>query len=309
MQPSRRCASLARHLGLRQISAAVPFDDPSKDAVSLKCQRLFSVEGKVCLVTGGTKGIGRMIARGLVENGARVYISSRKADMCDAVARELSSAGPGTAVPLPADVSTEAGCVALARRVEELEAGEGGALHVLVNNAGATWGAPFEKYPDAAWQKVMDLNVRSVFNLTKLCASMLERAASAGDPARVINISSVDGLRATQTNGPAAAFAYTASKGALNHLTAALCRALSGRNITVNCIAPGVFPSNMTKFILDSDDGQAAVAQSNPLGRFGRTADMAGAALFLASAASAWVNGAVIPVDGGAVLHDQNLGY
>lgn len=171
-------------------------------------------------------------------------------------------------------------------------------------------GAPFEEYPDTAWQKVMDLNVRGIFNLTKLLLEPLTnggKAGGVGDPARVVNISSVDGVRASQTFGPTAAFAYTVSKGAVNHLTHALCRALSQYNISVNAIAPGMVPSNMTKFVLSSDVGNDMMSKANPLKRVGRTADMAGAALFLTSPAGAWVNGVIIPVDGGGVVHDSAL--
>ena len=298
-----RLARLGAHLSAAPASAAAVFQDPVQGEVGLRAAELFGVSGKVCLVTGGTKGIGFMIARGLVENGARVYIASRKAALCESAAAELNAiGGSGSAVGLAADLSTDEACAALAAAID---AAEPGGLHVLVNNAGATWGAPYEEYPDAAWQKVMDLNVRAVFNLTKHCTPALARAARAGDPARVINISSVDGCRAEQTNGPTAAFAYTVSKGAVNHLTHALCRALSGQNITVNCIAPGLFPSNMTSFFLASPEGRDMARKSNPLGKFGKTADMAGVAVFLSSPASAHVNGVIIPVDGGALLHDR----
>ena len=313
----KRCARLAAHLrasatvnepavSIKASAAATVFGDPSNpNGTALRATALFGVAGKVVLVTGGTKGIGKMIARGFVENGAKVYIASRKGELCASVAAELNALGaPGSAVGIAANLSSDDACAALAAAVD---AAEPGGLHVLVNNAGATWGAPYEQYPDAAWQKVMDLNVRAVFNLTKHCTPALARAATAADPARVINISSVDGVRAQQTNGPTAAFAYTVSKGAVNHLTHALCRALSDQSIIVNCIAPGVFPSNMTSFYLGSDEGRAMARKSNPLGKFGQTSDAAGVAIFLASPASAHVNGVIIPVDGGAVVHDNGL--
>jgi NAD(P)-dependent dehydrogenase (short-subunit alcohol dehydrogenase family) len=218
---------------------------------------------------------------------------------------ELNAGYPaGKAVSLPGDLSTLQG-------VEQVVAslrGHTDALDVLVANAGATWGAPYEDYPDAAWAKVMDLNVRHVFNLTQRLTPLLARAARPGDPSRVVTIASVDGVRATQTAGPTAAFAYTVSKGAVVHLTKALCRALSGQNITVNCIAPGVFPSQMTKFVADSGLWQAQ-ERANPLGRLGQTSDVAGLTLFLVSKAGSWCNGQIIALDGGQILHDAGLGF
>jgi NAD(P)-dependent dehydrogenase (short-subunit alcohol dehydrogenase family) len=247
---------------------------------------LFSIDGKVALVTGGSRGIGLMIARGFVEAGAKVYISSRKADVCGRVAAELSA--HGTCVALPADLSTEAGARQLAAA---LSAGEN-ALHVLVNNAGANWGAPLAEYPDSAWDKVFALNVKSIFHLTRQLLPQLERAARPGDPARVINIGSIDGLQAPFLE----TYAYSASKAAVHHLTRVLAHKLAPR-ITVNAIAPGPFESKMMHETLERF--RDAIVGSCPLGRIGEPEDMAGAAIYLASRAGAYLTGAVLPVDGG----------
>ena len=251
---------------------------------------LFSVEGKTAVVTGGSRGIGLMIARGLVEGGARVYVSSRKAEACRQVAEELSRAGECLA--LPADLSTEEGCRRLAAEVGEREE----RVQVLVNNAGATWGAALEEYPGAAWDKVLDLNLKGPFFLTRAMLPRLEAGAAPGDPARVINVGSIDGLRVP----PMPTYAYSASKAGLHHLTRVLARELGPRGVTVNAIAPGPFESKMMTETLRRFGDQIAAAA--PLGRIGRPDDMAGAALYLASRAGAYVTGAVLPVDGGITL-------
>jgi NAD(P)-dependent dehydrogenase (short-subunit alcohol dehydrogenase family) len=258
---------------------------------------LFAVAGKAVVVTGGSRGIGRMIAEGFVRRGARVYISARKAEACDATAADLDAvaAGGGSCTSIPADLSTEAGCDGLAAAIAEREP----ALHVLVNNAGATWGAPLEDYPDTAWDKVMAVNVKGVFHLTARLLPRLRAAATADDPARVINIGSVDGIRVPATEN----YAYAASKAAVHMLTRQLAHSLVGDSITVNAIAPGPFESKMMAFVLDSEAGREAVASSVPLGRIGRPDDMAGTALFLASRAGSFITGAVIPVDGGISTH------
>lgn len=269
--------------------------------MALAVQNLFDVQGKTALVTGGSRGIGLMIARGLVANGAHVFIVARKAKQCDAAAAALNLEGPGTCTSLPADLTTDAACRALAAAVRARAAG--GQLHVLVNNAGSTWGAHLEEFPEQAWEKVMSLNVTSVFQLTRACLPLLEAAAAAGghaDPARVINIGSVMGQSVNQYDN---AFSYSASKAAVAHLTRVLGASLTPKHITVNCIAPAFFPSKMTAFRI-SDDGEAdpmLVAQ-HPIGRIGKESDMAGLVLFLASKAGAFVSGAVIPLDGGFLL-------
>jgi NAD(P)-dependent dehydrogenase (short-subunit alcohol dehydrogenase family) len=251
---------------------------------------LFSVAGKAAVVTGGSRGIGLMIARGLVEGGARVYISSRKAEVCERVAAELSEVG--SCVALPADLSTEAACRGLAERVGEREP----AVQVLVNNAGATWGAALEGYPAAAWDKLLDLNLKAPFFLTRAMLPLLEAGARPGDPARVINLGSIDGLRVPAMP----TYAYSASKAGLHHLTRVLARELGPRGITVNAIAPGPFESKMMAETLRRFGDEIAAAA--PLGRIGRPDDMAGAARYLASRAGAYVTGAVLPVDGGLTL-------
>ncbi len=249
--------------------------------------KLFSVEGKTTLVTGGSRGIGLMIARGFVEAGANVYISSRKAEVCDEVAAELSKLGKCTS--LPADVGTEAGCRALTDALAAREE----RLHVLVNNAGANWGAPLSEYPDSAFDKVIALNLKGVFHLTRFMTPLLEKAASDDDPARVINIGSIDGLQAPALE----TYAYSTSKAAVHHLTRVLAHKLAPQRITVNAIAPGPFESKMMEVTLQRFGD--SIRASCPLGRIGRPDDMAGAAIFLASRAGAYLTGAVIPVDGG----------
>ncbi len=248
---------------------------------------LFSVSGKVALVTGGSRGIGLMIARGFVEAGARVYISSRKKDVCDGVATELSKVG--TCISLPADLSGEAGANALAAELASRE----GALHILVNNAGANWAAPMAEYPDAAWDKLLATNLKTPFFLTRRCLPLLEKAASGADPARVINIGSIDGLKVPLFE----TYAYSASKAALHHMTRVLARQLAPRHITVNAVAPGPFESKMMAATLERFHD--AIVGGCPLGRIGDPEDMAGIAIYLASRAGAYVTGAVIPVDGG----------
>jgi NAD(P)-dependent dehydrogenase (short-subunit alcohol dehydrogenase family) len=257
---------------------------------SLQVPDLFSVRGKVALVTGGSSGIGLMIAQGYVEAGARVYISSRKKDVCDAVAAELSRlGGPGSCASIPADVATAEGRSAL---VDELGRREKG-LDILVNNAGASWGAPLGEYPESGFRKVMTLNVEALFFLTQSLLPLLAAAGKEGDPARVINIGSMDGIRTPMLDH----FAYSASKAAVHHMTHVLAVKLGGRHITVNAIAPGPFESRMTKWVLENQ--RDAIAGRCPLGRIGAPADMAGIAIFLASRAGAYLTGAVIPVDGG----------
>jgi NAD(P)-dependent dehydrogenase (short-subunit alcohol dehydrogenase family) len=247
---------------------------------------LFSIAGKTALVTGGSRGIGLMIARGYVEAGARVYISSRKADVLDEVAAELSKVGECHAIA--ADLSTEAEC----RRLAEAIAARESSLDVLVNNAGATWGAPLEQFDEAAWERALALNVKGVFHLTKFLLPLLDEVGTAEDPARVINIGSIDGLRVPLMDN----YSYSASKAAVHMLTRHLAKRLAPR-VTVNAIAPGPFESKMMAATLEAFGEQ--IAAGTPLKRIGRPDDMAGAAIYLASRAGAYLTGAVIPVDGG----------
>jgi NAD(P)-dependent dehydrogenase (short-subunit alcohol dehydrogenase family) len=248
---------------------------------------LFSIEGKIALVTGGSRGIGLMIARGFVEAGVRVYISSRKAEVCDEVAAELSKIG--TCVSLPANLSEEVECLRLASEIAARES----QLDILVNNAGANWGAPYEEFPATGWDRVLDLNMKSVFFLTRALSGLLEQAASEDDPARVINIGSIDGIKVPSLD----TWAYSASKAGVHMLTRHLAKTLAPRRITVNAVAPGPFESQMMAATLEAFGD--AIAGSNPLGRIGRPEDMAGVAIYLSSRAAAYVTGAIIPVDGG----------
>ena len=248
---------------------------------------LFDISGKSALVTGGSRGIGLMIARGFVEAGARVYISSRKASVGEEVAAELSKIG--TCVSLPADLSIDDECDRLAAEVMALEP----KLDILVNNAGATWGAPLADYPADAWDKVMTLNAKAPFLLTRALLPALEAAGTPEDPARVINIGSIDGIQVPIME----TYAYSTSKAAVHQLTRHLARQLGPRNITVNAVAPGPFESKMMAATLR--DFRDTIERSSPLGRIGRPDDMAGVAIYLASRAGAYVTGAVIPVDGG----------
>jgi len=248
--------------------------------------KLFSLDGKIALVTGGSRGIGRMIAEGFIAQGATVYISSRKADVCDAVASEL---GP-KCISLPQDVSTVDGCRALATAFANAES----KLDILVNNAGAAWGVPFEEFSEQGWDKVMDLNLKSPFFLLQALHTSLKAGASHNAPAKVINITSIDGQRLN----PWDTYSYHASKSALIYLTKRLAARLVSDHINVTSIAPGAFPSEMNRAARDHG---AEVAASIPSGRIGVAEDMAGAAIYLASRAGDYVVGDTITVDGGLV--------
>lgn len=250
-------------------------------------RNLFDVTGKVVLVTGGSRGIGEMIARGYVENGATVYISSRKGDVCDAIAAQLSSTG--RCLSIPADLGETAGIADVAAHIAAQE----GKLDVLVNNAGANWAAPIEEYSEFGWDKVHGLNLRSVFFLIQAMLPLLRVAATPTSAARVINVASVDGLRPP----PYQTYAYTSSKAGLMMLTRHLAAHLAADHILVNAIAPGPFESQMMAATLR--DHGAEVSASIPLRRIGTPEDMAGVALFLGSRASAYVTGAIVPCDGG----------
>jgi NAD(P)-dependent dehydrogenase (short-subunit alcohol dehydrogenase family) len=262
------------------------------EPVSERVNSLFSVAGKTALVTGGGSGIGLMITRGFVEAGVKVYISSRKADVIGAVAKELSDvAGSAGVIPLTADLSRADEADRLAAEIAEREP----RLDILVNNAGANWGEDYETFPDRAWDRVLDLNVKGVFHLTRALTPTLAAAAAPGDPARVINIGSIDGLHVPELE----TYSYSTSKAAVHQLTKVLARKLAPRHITVNAVAPGPFESKMMAATLDAFGDH--IRRSVPLGRIGEPEDMAGIAIFLASRAGAYLTGTVIPVDGGYV--------
>lgn len=254
-------------------------------------QNLFSLKGKVAVVTGGSRGIGFMIAKGFAQAGVKVYISSRKAADLNAAAQEISKFG--TCLAIPADLSTEEGAKKLADAVRAQE----DSINILVNNAGATWGAPFEEFPKIGWDRVLDINVKGPFFLTKELIPLLKKKASDIDPSRIINIGSVAGFG---TGGNA--FSYGASKAAVHQMTKNWARQFAADRVTVNCIAPGAFPSKMMAFITENEASRAALEARIPLGRIGTPEDMVGLTTFLTSRAGAWMTGCVIPLDGGSLL-------
>lgn len=256
---------------------------------------LFSLEGRIALITGGSRGIGRMIAKGFIEQGARVYISSRKADVCEQAAQELSANG-GFCEAIPIDVSSLAGVHALAEAVTQREP----KLDILVNNAGAAWLAEFDAFPEKGWDKVVDLNMKAPFFLTQALAGALRAAATPEKPAKVINIASIDGIspNAQET------YSYHASKAGLIHMTTRMALRLAPENIVVSAIAPGAFASDMN--IVARDQGEQ-LAKRIPARRIGRDEDMAGAAIYLASRAGDYVVGTTLIVDGG-VTYARGLG-
>ena len=246
---------------------------------------LFSLKGRSALITGGSRGIGRMIAEGFLRAGARVYISARKADACVATADELSVIGP--CVSLPADVSTQGGVQQLVASYQQHER----SLDILVNNAGAAWGAPYEEFPESGWDKVVDLNLKAPFFLTQALTPLLKKAAT-DHLAKVIHIASIDGVSVN----PQETYSYAASKAGLIHLTRRMALKLAPERIAVSAIAPGAFASTMNK---DARDHGDEIAKRIPLGRIGTPEDMAGAAIFLASRAGDYVVGSTLIVDGG----------
>lgn len=262
-------------------------------------QQLFSVEGKIALVTGGSRGIGEMIAGGFLANGAKVYISSRKADACDATAARLMERFGGECIPIAADLSGLDGAAALANELSSRES----KLDILVNNAGQAWGAPFEEFPEKGWDRVLNVNVKGPFFVVQQLMPLLEAAASADDPARVINIGSIDGIRPPRLQ----TYSYSPSKAAIHAMTRQLAAELAPRNIIVNAIAPGPFPTWMLSTgvggggDVENTDWDA-LATMNPRGRVGTPEDIAGLAIFLASRAGAFTVGEIITCDGGLVV-------
>lgn len=265
---------------------------------ALDISTLFSLKDKVALVTGGSRGIGKMMTQGLLEAGARVYITARKADLCNQTAEELSRFGECRSIP--ADIRTPEGRKELLEAVGALESN----LHILINNAGKNWGEAFETYPDKAFDDVLHLNVAAVFSMTRDFCPLLESAATAEDPARVINIGSMDGLHVS-TVAHVGTFAYSASKAAVHHLTRTLAIELAPKQITVNAVAPGFFPSKMTDWVLDHYGKD--IEFNCPLKRVGQPEEMAGIAVYLCSRAGAYTNGTVIPVDGGTSINHQHV--
>ncbi|KAF2732902.1 NAD(P)-binding protein [Polyplosphaeria fusca] len=254
---------------------------------------LFSVKDKIVLVTGGAKGIGLMISTGFVQNHAHVYISSRDASACASACTQLNALGKGRASYIPADFYNEAEITKVAEELRRRE----GKLHVLVNNSGSNWGESYDTYPSKAWDRVLNLNLKRVFQLTQAVTPLLEAGATEGDPARVINIGSIDGLRVPSLE----TFAYSASKAGLHHLSRVLASHLGPRGITSNTLACGPFESKMMKATLEKF--REVIEGGVPLGRIGSPEDVAGSCIWLASRAGAWVNGATIALDGGSVVH------
>jgi len=258
-------------------------------------ENLFNLNGKIALVTGGSRGIGAMIAEGFVRNGVKTYISSRKSDPCDKKARELSKYGE--CISIPADLTDMNEMDKLVTKIKDKET----KLNILVNNAGAAWGASFDDFPEIGWDKVMDTNVKSVFFLTQKLVDILETSASTSDPSRIINIGSIDGLGIPR----AETYSYPASKAAVHQLTKVLANRLANRNINVNAIAPGPFESNMMAHTLEEHGEQ--IKSSVPRGRIGVPEDMAGASIFLSSKASSYITGSIIPVDGGSLIARRHM--
>ena len=256
---------------------------------------LFNVEGKVALVTGGSRGIGAMIAEGFVKNGVKTYITSRKSEQCNNKADELSKFGE--CISIPADLTDMNEMDKLANHIKENEK----QLNFLINNAGAAWGASFDEFPENGWDKVMDTNVKSVFFLTQKLAKILEQSGNNSDPSRVINVGSIDGIGIPR----AETYSYPASKAAVHQLTRVLANRLAHRNININAIAPGPFQSNMMAHTLEEYGEQ--IKSSVPRGRIGIPEDMAGTAIFLCSKASAYITGSIIPVDGGSLIARRHM--
>jgi len=264
-------------------------NDKARGETAVQSDQLFDVRGKFVVVTGGTRGIGYMLAQGFVSRGANVLITSRKADACRTAAAELSQFGSVWAHPT--DISHTDGVESLANAISDRTDG----VDVLINNAGATWGAPLGEFPDSGFSKILAVNVSSLFMLTQRLLPSLLLRATPEDPSRIINIGSVDGL--TVSTSPN--YSYGASKAAVHHLTRKLAADLAKSHVTVNAIAPGPFATKMIAHLLDGADTSAALLKQVPLGRIGAAEDIVGTAVFLASRSGSFVTGAVLPVDGG----------
>ena len=258
-------------------------------------ENLFDLKGKTALITGGSRGIGAMIAEGFVRNGVKTYITSRKVEACDIKANELSEFGE--CISVPADINDMSQMNKLVSQIKDKEE----KLNILVNNAGAAWGASFDDFPENGWDKVMDTNVKSVFFLTQKLADILEKSASNADPSRIINIGSIDGIGIPR----AETYSYPASKAAVHQLTRVLANRLANRNINVNAISPGPFQSNMMAHTLEEFGEE--IKASVPRGRIGIPEDMAGVSIFLSSKASSYITGSIIPVDGGSLIARRHM--
>ncbi len=259
----------------------------------MKIAELFDVSGKVAIVTGGSRGIGEMIAEGLVSNGVRVYITARKAEACDATAARLSEMGE--CISIPADLATDDGLESFVAEITEREE----KIDILVNNAGAAWGAPLGEFPGHGFDKVLNINVKAPFMLTQALLPQLRASGTAEDPARVIMVGSIDGIRVPTGDQ----FSYGASKAGIHMMARHMAHTIVKDHININSIAPGPFESKMMAFMLDTAEKQDMVAASMPLGRIGRPEDVAGTVIYLSSRAGSYLTGAVIPVDGGASTH------
>ena len=276
-------------------SAASPYR--AADHAPLDIGRLFGLQGKVAIVTGGSRGIGYMIAAGLVANGVKTYITARKADACDAAAAELSQPhadgveGHAECISIPADMASPEGLASFVAAVTEQET----QIDILINNAGAAWGAPLGEFPDIGFDKVMDINVKAPFMLTQALLPQLKASGTAEDPARVIMIGSIDGIRVPVGDN----YSYSASKAGIHMMTRHMASHLVSEHILLNSIAPGPFPSKMMSYMLDDPDNRNMVETSNPRKRIGSPEDIAGTVIFLSSRAGAYTTGTVIPVDGG----------
>lgn len=257
----------------------------------MNISKLFDISGKVALVTGGGSGIGTMATEALVSAGCKVYIASRRLESCAAVAEELNAEGPGQVIALQADLMTEEGAHTLANEILKREE----KLHILVNNSGMAWGAPFEEFPRSKWEEVLTLNVTAVADLTRLLLPLLKKTGTAEDPARVVNLGSVAGVRPISNQ----AYSYAASKAAVMHFTKVLAHEVGKDHVTVNALAPGPFPSRMMSFVTQDEARLQATKAGVPLHRMGTPEDIAGVLLMLTSRAGSYITGGIIPLDGG----------